>query len=454
VRSSSSIIESLATLTYGNYEQVTSYKNSDFTQLDPSIFSTIKNSRQTYALQYRSTEGTSGSHVISIFLDNQRQKTQSNSSEYTVSILAPEITLSTPTEGSIIERTALMKSEKTFLYDIDTQTVQFQLGWPDGYPRSIASADLLIQNQIGTEAAASITPSDMGTLSFEWDMRGITTEGDNPIVLQVRVTDELGYTASSQPVSIIVRNTIPTGMASSLADAFTRYVLIGLSVLVLGLIFVVIFFWKKVSKMATGRVVGKIFNDIKKTITGGGKKGKPLAILKVVKGPADLVGKELPIYTESTSLGRDPSRADFTFYSDSNSSISGLHAKLERVNNQWRIVGVSQSGSETFIDDVAIPSMEPRKLIDGQIIRLGYPAQQCVELEFRSVGSEGTDRPNRRTRVEDGPREKAGPTRTTEVAQTDEDEDEIGVPIIGKDQPNRSGDDGNFDDFFHSLRDE
>lgn len=93
-----------------------------------------------------------------------------------------------------------------------------------------------------------------------------------------------------------------------------------------------------------GERVTAAVEKVRVTIVGGGKRGKPLATLKVTEGPQGMVGQELKIFTEFVKLGRDPERADMTFYSpEVNSSVSGLHARIERVNNSWRIVSLSQS---------------------------------------------------------------------------------------------------------------
>jgi len=138
-----------------------------------------------------------------------------------------------------------------------------------------------------------------------------------------------------------------------------------------------------------------------------------LAVLKVMDGPGKLIGQELKIYTESVRLGRDPTQSDFSFYADANSSISGLHAKIERINSDWRIVALSQSGNETFLDGEALPMMEPRPIRDGQVIRLGYLGQQSVDLEFMLNASE-VQNADRKTRFELKNDAKADPNPRTD----------------------------------------
>lgn len=142
--------------------------------------------------------------------------------------------------------------------------------------------------------------------------------------------------------------------------------------------------------------VTSFVEGVRKTFIGGGKRGKPLAILKITDGPPAMIGQELKIYTEVIKLGRDPQRADMVFYGpDTNSSISGLHALLERVNNAWRIVSVSQSRSETFVEEIAIPFNEPYPLQNGQTIRLGYLAKQPVIFKFAEIKTASKNNPQK-----------------------------------------------------------
>lgn len=148
-----------------------------------------------------------------------------------------------------------------------------------------------------------------------------------------------------------------------------------------------------------GRTVQRVKNvaeNIRKTIVGGGRRGRPLASLHIVAGPLDLLHQNLNIYTERINLGRDPQQADLAFYSPSSkTSISGLHARIERMNGAWQIVAVSGSQSETFVENKAIPFHQPYPIYDGQIIRLGYPAQQPVEFEFQTDLSQENNIPHK-----------------------------------------------------------
>lgn len=162
----------------------------------------------------------------------------------------------------------------------------------------------------------------------------------------------------------------------------TLLIISNLAILLFGVIV-----WKRGDRVVQG--VKNVAENIRKTIIGGGKRGKPLASINIKDGPVNAIGKDFKIYTERVKLGRDPQLADMTFYApDAKSSVSGLHASIEKENELWRIIAVSTSKSETFVDGGAIPFNQPYPLHDGQEVRLGYLAQQPVTFIFNTDASD------------------------------------------------------------------
>jgi hypothetical protein len=179
---------------------------------------------------------------------------------------------------------------------------------------------------------------------------------------------------ASEPTQIIIYDS--GGVFFIVAFVFFAIVVIALQI---------IFFRKQTAMFMAGigQRVTELINNVRYTLVGGVARVKPLATLRVIEGPQAMIGQKLEIYTEVVKLGRDPKRAEITFYEpDTNSSVSGLHARIEFVNRTWRIVALSVSGSETFVNDTAIPFAEPYPLESGQLVRLGYAAQKPVTFEF------------------------------------------------------------------------
>lgn len=348
----------------------------------PFILNQINSYRQVYTASYQTNNGESGAHTIQVEYMGSKITTAGRNT-YTINLLPPKVTLSSET---VVVRNALEKIDGGFSYDKDSQDITLNVTWPDGYPRQLASsATMVITGQSANEQRLPISLSDTGNgiYKFSWNFATIQERGQHDLGISIEVTDEFGLTARTDAgIQITILNKVSPSVYFKTLN-WLLYVLVGLVVI---LLVAIIFMWRRIGNLALmgGKVLTRVADGIKRTIVGGGKKGKPMAILKVIDGPTNMIGQDLKVFTEKVSLGRDPRQSDFTFYGpDVNSSVSGLHAILERVNGGWRIVAVSQSGSETYVDNAALAFNVPVSIQSGQQVRLGYLAQQPAIFEFQ-----------------------------------------------------------------------
>jgi hypothetical protein len=374
--------EQLAANAGGQYIQVDS--TSDITRL---VSSTISGYRQSFTGIYRTNNGENGSHNISFVYKGVTFPSKGYSS-YGINLMPPLAFLAVP---SIIERTATQSVSTGYLYDKTVQTVLVNVSFPDGFPRGISSGGVLVINSPAngqTRVPILLSPSSGDTYQFTWDLADLGDSVRNDLAIRVELTDETGLVFISQDTPVAILSQIPLSL---MGERYLVYVMLGI---VLLLAVALITMWRRMGNlMVHGRdAISNVVGVIRKTIVGGGgRRGKALASIKILDGPASMINQELKIFTESVKLGRDPQKADMTFHApDAKSSVSGLHARIEKVNGAWRIVAVSQSGSETFINEVAIPFNEPRLLTNGQVIRLGYLAQQPVVFTFQTDVSNET----------------------------------------------------------------
>jgi len=381
----------LASETGGMYYQVPKQVPDNFTVLDQPVFTLLKQQRTRYEASLRLPDGAS-EHVVSVNWAGMSVQTAENTTRFNVALENPVVNILTPTDGFELSRTAQQKIETGFVYDLDTQIVQFEVEWQDDKPRKLTSAELVVTTSAGPMVAGTFNPESTPLLEFNWDLREFIQEGQNDATVQVRVVDEYGYEGISNPVQVRILNVIPVELTEVMVveNPVTKFMVYGLLVVVLVLLVLLLVFWRKLNAFMKSGAIGQMVAKVRKTIVGGARK-TPLAVLVVIEGPQRLINKELKVFTESATLGRDPTQADFTFYSDSNSSISGLHAKIERSNGQWRLVGISKSGNETFLDDQPISNFQPQFIHSGQRIRMGYDGQQPVELEFREASDSAGD---------------------------------------------------------------
>ncbi len=348
-----------------------------------SFLNVLNSYRQSFYIAYRSAFGTSGTHDL-VFQYEGKSIPSLGLNSYQINLLPPQVSLIIST--TTITRTAIKNEKEGLIYDKTGDVASVQVTFPDEFNRKIDSIALIINQDGKPELRIPVETSSFNGDSYQvnWSFGDLGDSRSTTLSLKTEVVDELGLTAVSNPdVPIIVMSYIPLDLLAQ------RYLVYFLSGIVGFLLIIMLIMRRKMSQLMSGvgARVTAVVEGVRKTLIGGGKRGKPLASLKIIDGPPTMIGKELNIFTEVVRLGRDPQRADMTFYGiDVNTSISGLHARIERVNAAWRIVAVSQSGSETFVDDSAIAFNEPYPLESGRTVRLGYDAQQPVVFIFNTVG--------------------------------------------------------------------
>ena len=393
----SSVFKDLADTGNGKYFQImqADKRTQEFSMFDEPFFDFLNGERMTYTLEYRSKLGIEGNrNVVLGFQDLNIVESAGGIFNYSVNLLPPEIELKQPLPNSQIVRTASQDMGGTFIYDKDMQTIVFDVLWPDQYPRNIVSIDLGINTPIGSDTTRLPRDPLSKTFSYEWDLRKISQEGDNPVEILVTVTDELGLTNGSNPVAVTVSNVIPPELTAREISPEVQvqiqrvniisYVLAGIVII---LIISLILLRKKIKNLDFKSIGDSIVNQVRKTFLPNSGKKDPVAMIRIITGPENLIGEELNIFTESVKLGRDPAQADFAFFNpDSKSTVSGLHAEIRRQNGQWLLENYSSSG-ETVLNGSRIPDDKPAIIYQGDRIRLGYLAQQCVEFEFGTASS-------------------------------------------------------------------
>ena len=366
--------EKMALDASGQYIQVVS--GGDTARL---VSETIAGYRQSYTGVYRTNNGASGSHDIS-FVYKGGNILAKGSTSYTINLLSPQATLVVP---SIIERTAKQSIDTGYVYDKTSQSVSVNVAFPDGFPRAVSSVGILVVNDpVNGETRSSIMliPTSGDVYQFNWDMANIGDSVRKDLAIKVELSDETGLSFTSQDAPVAVLNHIPLSL---MWERYLVYIMLGVVFL---LIIALILMRRRMGNlMARGRDAFTNVVDVIRKTEIFGRQSKALAVIRIVDGPPAMINQELKIFTESVKLGRDPQKADLTFHSpDTKSSVSGLHARIEKVDGNWRITAVSQSGSETFVDEVAIPFNTQRTLRNGQKVRLGYHAQHPVVFIFNS----------------------------------------------------------------------
>lgn len=347
------------------------------------LFSQLQQERGIYMLKYQTGQDNSGDHVVELLLPGQKDAAAFATQTYTIKLQPPVIEMLSPLSGARLERKAVEQPGQPLVFDQETQVVEFKISWPDGHKRVIKSTRLELMTETGTNTINTAATLTDEIYQFRWKI-DVNNPGETPIIFQVKVVDEFDKEWSGDPISMTIVNQIESPQVDPTRNWMFYAVLgfAGLVVVLLGVLgWALWMIRKQIPKIVKEGGVGRLASEVRKTLIGGGRR-KVLAEFIIRQGPANLINQHLKVSTESVRLGRDPRKADFTFFEDSNSSISGLHCRVERFGGSWRVVAVSESGNETFIDESPIPFNQPVPIRSGQVIRMGYPAQQPVELEF------------------------------------------------------------------------
>ncbi len=347
------------------------------------LFLQLEQERGIYALGYQTRQKNNGDHRVEVLLPGQKDAPAFATKTYSIDLQPPVIEMVSPLPETRLERTAVRQPDQPLVFDKETQVVEFNVSWPDGRARRIDSARLELTTPNGTKTISTAAILSQNVYQFAWKI-DIDDEGETPVSFQVKIVDELGQEWSGNSVGMTIVNIIQPPPVE-IMRSWMFYALLGVVGLVIVLFVVLGWALLMLRKQIPGLLkeggMGRLVSEVRKTIIGGGRR-KVLAEFIVRQGPVNLINQHLKVSTESVRLGRDPRKADFTFFEDANSSISGLHCRVERFGGSWRVVAVSESGNETFIDGVPIPFNQPVPIRSGQVIRMGYAAQQPVELEF------------------------------------------------------------------------
>jgi hypothetical protein len=412
--------ENLANGTDGLYRQITN--QAEIITSLPMLSLDLE--REQFTANYRSIIGESGDRNISLLYQNKDITNLIQT--YAITITNPSVTITSPADGSVIQQSSSGSNSPTS----DLVTVEFSLSWPDGHERNLKSADLVVTSPGGTSTAMTISAG--APLKFSWNIGEYTRQKYKTLTIAVKTTDEFGLTSTSQIVSLNIKY----------VTSLNTWLLYSLYAIVIILLVVFIVMFRRIKSVATTGAVGQFFRDVKTIITGR-RRGKPVASLRVIEGPVSMLNEELPIYTESVKLGRDPNRTDFSFFTpDSNSSVGRLHCRIERVGGSWRIVALPTTESETFVDNQAIPSIEPYPLHSGQTVRMGYLAQQPVVFIFNV--EQDSDQQTMESSADGGDRPTVVKVMMDKeiISQPDSDQS---IPDSAKDSPSNSEDP--FDDY-------
>jgi hypothetical protein len=343
-------LEPLATVTGGEF--ATHYGSDG---LEP-LFADLTRRRQQLEVTYRTNSAAAGQRSVTVEVEGSGETFTANG-QYTVELSPPDVEVISPAPGAVINRQLIERgadpseAEPTFL------TVVAEVEFPDGYPREMGPAQLLID---GTPAGQGQVVD--GRTEITWDIRSYQTIGQVPATLQVVLMDELGIQGQSTPrtVSVNYIEPAPNGTPQWL-------LIVTLTVALVSLAAVMFLFLNRQHLAPALAGAGESLADFVERVTGRRTALVAKAYLVPLEGFEELPQRSFEIYG-TTAIGRSRKHADLLFHiNDEDSAISRLHCTILDEDDHFAIRD-EDSTNGTLVNGEKITPLESMRLHDGDTI--------------------------------------------------------------------------------------
>lgn len=327
-------------------------------------------------ISYRSLLRASGVYPLTVNLGTVTAVTDLN------------LTIEPPTAAIALGRTIIRRvgtAEDTPLAELQPtiQPVPVQISWPDGRARRLADVTFRVNGVLQPQLTTP-QPDETGMLLLEWPVQNADV---GVYELAVTVTDELGYTAVSEPVIVTVaveRPLPPTPtpapsptpppaaqVASELAalpQDTLLVVLVGLGLL--GLLLVMVRTYKRYRErvlLDTARAGRRAaWQQAQADNEESAATEDPLPLTLLWLDETSAVKQEFAIESDTMTVGRAEMAGQITL---ADRSVSPLHARVRWRNGRYWL---TDEGSENgvFLNHERL-GLSPRPLADGDLIQLG-----------------------------------------------------------------------------------
>lgn len=373
-------LQILAEISNGRY---TLLQRATAGSMAEDVYREINTQRGYYTVSYQSSLAASDPRVITV--NSRDVPTVGATGNYQVSPQPPAATLVEPAASAVIHREAVLDSEGTPVYSPNTLKVVANVTFPDGHPRGLRSAVLLVNGVPQTTASPSLSDTQA---KFEADLSQFTTQGTNQVTLEVKLVDSLGLESSAQ-TSVVIDVAPPPRRTSPVAIAG---VLVGLiCVSAVGLIALgggVYFFRKRTAQRAAPAPRPLPAEPLHTLLAGRAMMDQVLATLTVLEGPKGLIGEAINVVKPTTVIGRSTQGTDINFYAEVESSVSRVHCTIQKDGETFKLTD-NGSSAGTRLNGRAIPPNDPVVLADNDEIVLGDLGRRGVKMRFHAVAEQG-----------------------------------------------------------------
>lgn len=344
-------LQPLAEVTGGRFE--THYGGGDL----EGMFETLTLRREQLHITYRSSSAAAGLRGVLVEIDSS-SGTLSAAGQYSVELAAPRVQVVSPAPGAVVNRQSLEGSEDPSEAEPTFMTVVTEVEFPDGYPRQLGPAQLLVD---GTPAGQGQVVD--GRTEINWDIRAYQSAGQVPAAIQVVVSDELGMQGESSPRTVSINYIQPT--VSNPVDRLLLFVALGVALVSLAA--AVLLFLNRQRLGPAFAQASESVADFVERVTGRRTALVAKAYLVPLEGFEQAPQRSFELYG-TTAIGRSRKHADLLFHiNDEDSAISRLHCTILDEDDHFAIRD-EDSTNGTLINGEKITPLESVRLHDGDTI--------------------------------------------------------------------------------------
>ena len=364
----------LAEVTGGEFYET--YESQD---VEP-LFEILDSQRTQHLITYQTSLMTSEERTVTLEATGGVTATTT----YSFSVLPPEVQITAPTE-ELISRTSL--GEESLAADAEPTfvIVRAQVNWPDGMPREVQGARLLVD---GVAVGQGVVTNDQAEIT--WDIRSYQAEGWTPATLVVEVIDAYGLAGQSSPMTIAIKYIPPEPIPDIPPEKdILLYVSIGIALLSLGLATFLFINRSRVGSAFQDAREGLV--DFVERVTGRRTAMVARAYLVPLEGFDEPPSKSYEVYG-TTAIGRSRRHADLLFHiGEEDSPISRLHCTLLDEDDHFSIRD-EDSSNGTFVNGEKLLSLQPIMLHDGDLIDIAPLERGGLRLLFQLARLDGEER--------------------------------------------------------------
>ncbi|OGO16563.1 MAG: hypothetical protein A2Z14_04305 [Chloroflexi bacterium RBG_16_48_8] len=189
------------------------------------LFDLLASQRTQYLITYQTSLMTMEDRKVTLGATGGVVAT----AEYSCEVQPSQVQIVSPVEDLVTREAA---GEETLAVDAEPAfiAVSVRVSWPDGLPREVQGARLLVDGVAVGQGAVVNNQAEI-----TWDIRSCQSEGWTPASLVVEVVDEYSLVGQSPPMTMAIRYAPPEPTGLNLPENIMLYVSVGIALLSLGL---------------------------------------------------------------------------------------------------------------------------------------------------------------------------------------------------------------------------